>query len=482
MLRISSTLLLLSLSVIGFAQVTVKEGTIPINLNTRTDSLTVINGTAPGAAGKTIKLSAPGDLLTFMEKPLANTIIGSDGKFSLSLKTGQTMVAVLSINFHKAEIFIEPNKTHRVLIDSINYNDIQEINPFIQSQNLKLQILFEEPYDLNFMIGEYNGMYNAFLLDNFNALYRDRDKVKVDTFRVQSNTRFGMVPSAYFKSYMVYKIASLEQLTRYYSAAELARRYFIGKPVLYLNLEYMDFFNSYFSKYLTVTSKILHLTDYKPILKGPDPYTVMMKTLAADTILKNEQLRELVLLKGILEMNNMADYKQDELLTVIRSVAERSQYPDNRTIAENMISQMTKLKPGTAAPGFTLVNRYKNMVSLKDFKGKPVVLSFWTTYCQGCLSEMDLIKPLYDKYKGKVEFISISADADFNKMVMFVNMKKNFVWSFLHIGDQSEVLSNYDVRSYPLFVLIDKSGKIYKYNAEQPGNGLDSAIETMLQE
>lgn len=147
-----------------------------------------------------------------------------------------------------------------------------------------------------------------------------------------------------------------------------------------------------------------------------------------------------------------------------------------------MVAVLTKLKPGTPAPGFTLTDRTKNPVSLADFKGKGVVLSFWTTYCQGCLSEMDLIRPLYDKYKNKVAFVSVSADADFNKMLMFVNLKRDYIWTFLHIGDQSEVLSNYDVRSYPLFVLIDKTGKIYKYPADLPGSGLDAAIETMIQE
>jgi peroxiredoxin len=482
MLRGGITILFLFLMQFGFTQ----ESEIGINIPRKVvqggDTLTNIYGTARGAEGKTIVLSTPGDLITFVNKPLATAKVEANGKFSLTLRTDQTRVAILSINSHKAEIFLEPGKSQRVIIDSINYDDYQEINPFIQSQNLQVRILFEEPYDLNFVIGEFNGMYNAFLLDNFNALYRDKKKALVDTFRLQTQTRFGMVPNSYFKSYAAYKIAALEQLTRYYSAAELARRYFIGKPVLAYNLEYMDFFNSYFSKYLTVTSKVLHLTDYKTILKGVDPYAGMMAKLATDTLLRSEQLRELVLLKGMMEMYNLQGYNQDDILKVIAAVETQSKYSDNRATAGDIVALLTKLKPGTTAPAFSLDNRFKNKISLSDFKGKPVVLSFWTTYCQGCLNEMDLIKPLYDKYKGKVEFVSISADADFNKMVMFINLKKEFVWIFLHVGDQSEVLSNYDVRSYPLFVLIDKEGKIYQYPADMPGSGLEAAIEKMIQE
>jgi thiol-disulfide isomerase/thioredoxin len=119
-------------------------------------------------------------------------------------------------------------------------------------------------------------------------------------------------------------------------------------------------------------------------------------------------------------------------------------------------------------------------VSLQDFKGKPVLLNFWTTYCQGCLTEMDLLKPIYDKFKDKIFFVSISADNQFEKMVYFVSMKKDFTWIFLHIGDQMQLLKDYDVRTYPLFVLIDEQGKIVKYPADLPGNGLEATLDKMV--
>lgn len=443
---------------------------------------TIINGTAPGAGGKTIELTAPADLITFLEKPLGKVQIGADGKFSLPVKIERTMDAILSINFHKAEMFIEPGKTYKIQIDSINYKDEKEVNPFIQSQNLKLQIFFEDPNELNWVVSDFNNLCSTFLLENFNALYKNHLTAKVDTFRVQMKTRFAAAKNEYFTAYMAYKFASLEQLTRYYSQAELAKRYFTDKPVLYLNLEYMEFFNSYFSKYITATSRALHLVDYMQLLKGADPYAALMKTLAADTLLRNEQLKELVLLKGMMELYNTANYKQEEVLAVINAVHERSIFPDNKEIAANIRTVLTKLKPGTQAPAFTLFDANKKPVSLKDFKGKGVVLSFWTTYCQGCLSEMDLIRPLFDKYHDKAEFVSVCADADPMKMHFFVSMKKDFIWTFLHIGDSSGVLSDYDVRSYPLFVLIDRSGNIFQYPAVQPSEGLDAAIQKMIQQ
>ena len=271
-------------------------------------------------------------------------------------------------------------------------------------------------------------------------------------------------------------------MTHYYSQAQLAKKYFTDKPVLYNNLEYMDFFNSFFSKYITVSSNPIRKMDFTSLLRGIDPYKTIMKAMTADTLLKNEQLRELVMLKGLMELYNTPSYSQDEVLAMINSTKDRTKYPENRVIAEDMVNLLTKLKQGTKAPEFTLLNREQKEFSLKSLLGKPVVLCFWTTFCKPCLSEMDLIGPLYDKYQEKIHFVSVSADRYFSKMLYFINLKKDWAWTFVNIGDRSDVLKDYDVRTYPLFVLIDKQGMINKYPAGQPSSGLEADLQNILEE
>jgi peroxiredoxin len=206
----------------------------------------------------------------------------------------------------------------------------------------------------------------------------------------------------------------------------------------------------------------------------------MMKALEADSTLKKVQLRELVMLKGLMEMYQTTGYKQENIIALLQSVADESKFPENRQVAKNMIRVLTKLRVGTAAPGFKLKNKMQKEVTLSDFKGKPVVLNFWTTYCQGCITEMDKLKPIYDKFSDQVNFISISADKDFSKMVFFVNLKSDFVWNFLHIGDDYNLLKEYNVKSYPLFVMIDKDGNIVQYPADLPGSGLELLIQKLV--
>jgi len=264
--------------------------------------------------------------------------------------------------------------------------------------------------------------------------------------------------------------------------ARIGYTYFTAKPVLYNNVEYMYFFNSYFTKYMTVTSRILKKNDYHALLSSPEPLKAMMKALAADSILEPGQLRELVLLKGLMEMYSSVPDDQKNILAVLKSIELQSSIPQHRMIAGNLQKTLTHLQPGTPAPAFVLRNKDNNAtVKLDSLKGKIVVLNFWTSYCTGCTNEMELIKPMVEKYKDKVVFVSVSSEYYRTRMLMFLGMKKDWTWTFLHIGDQIDLLKVYDVRSLPLFVIIDKEGNIYKYAADFPSSGLENSIEQLLQ-
>jgi peroxiredoxin len=439
-----------------------------------------IKGTAPGAEGKRIEVITFGDLITFQEKSLTGSLVDSNGNFKLTFNLDQTIYANLSIDFHRVDFFIQPSKSYNINIAPMNYNEMKEINPFLQSAKLEIEFEKDDPGELNSLIQSFNSLYNDFLLQNFNALYRDRNKVKLDSFRMKVLTTYSMFKDPYFVNYGKYKIASLVQLSQAMNQAEIGRMYFANAPVLYENIEYMDFFNQYFSKYLTATCRALKFTDYNTILNGPESYKRLMKALEADSTLKKIQLRELVMIKGLMEMFSTTGYKQEKIIALLGSVAEESKFPENKQIARNMIRELTKLRVGTVAPGFKLKNKMQKEVTLSDFKGKPVVLNFWTTYCQGCITVMDRMKPIFDKFRDQVSFISISADKDFSKMLFFVNLKTDFVWDFLHIGDDYNLLKEYNVKSYPLFVLIDKDGNIVQYPADLPGSGLESSIQKLL--
>lgn len=61
-----------------------------------------------------------------------------------------------------------------------------------------------------------------------------------------------------------------------------------------------------------------------------------------------------------------------------------------------------------AAPDFTVYDADGNSVSLSDFRGKPVVLNFWASWCGYCVAEMPSFDKLNTELGGEVHFLMVN--------------------------------------------------------------------------
>ena len=53
---------------------------------------------------------------------------------------------------------------------------------------------------------------------------------------------------------------------------------------------------------------------------------------------------------------------------------------------------------GQPAPGFTLTTLDGRQVSLAEYRGRPVVVNFWASYCEPCKIEFPLFKAARDRH------------------------------------------------------------------------------------
>ena len=66
---------------------------------------------------------------------------------------------------------------------------------------------------------------------------------------------------------------------------------------------------------------------------------------------------------------------------------------------------------GKFAPDFALHSLDGSEIRLSDFRGRPVLLNFWATWCAPCRIEMPWLAELYSAYHAKgLEVIGISLD------------------------------------------------------------------------
>jgi peroxiredoxin len=116
------------------------------------------------------------------------------------------------------------------------------------------------------------------------------------------------------------------------------------------------------------------------------------------------------------------------------------------------------------APSFTLKDSKGNNVSLESYRGKVVVLNFWTKTCGPCMEEMpeiaDLAKIL--KPMADVAVVTVSTDETPQEAIDALKMvlREEAPFTVLMDPDLKVVRQKYGTSLYPETWIIDKSGVI----------------------
>lgn len=127
------------------------------------------------------------------------------------------------------------------------------------------------------------------------------------------------------------------------------------------------------------------------------------------------------------------------------------------------------LKPNYAgasrkAPDFELTDLRGHKMSLSSFKGKVVVLNFWSRTCGPCLEEMPDIAELTHVLKpmGDVAVVTVSADEDPEQVRQTLKsiLKEDVPFPVLMDPDGKVVGGRYGTSMYPETWIIDKRGVI----------------------
>ena len=150
-----------------------------------------------------------------------------------------------------------------------------------------------------------------------------------------------------------------------------------------------------------------------------------------------------------------------------------------RAEAESPENATPKLQ-GKAAPAFTLVDLEGKKVSLADYKGKPVFVNFWATWCEPCKLEMPWLEEFHKKYESQgLVMLGISTD-DVGKDVVGKTAKKlGVTYPILLKNDKIE--DEYGLEYMPQSFYVDKSGKVLIATAGiMDGQGGKDGIEANI--
>jgi peroxiredoxin len=429
----------------------------------------VVSGKIINGRGLTIRLMTYSDQVSYLRKTLASAQIGDDGLFNFIVENNTTKYVWLDLEFQQAELFIQPGQSYEIEIELKN---LATSNAYYNRTSLPIKIVTDDAENLNLYIQDFNELYNDFML-NYAENVRSRSSVSTfDTFIKAINLRFQNAQNPYFLEYIRYKTASMQLFLRLKSRDNIGLEYFTDQPVLFENIEYMDFFHLYFEKYFLAGGKYFNYNKTSDLINGTASSAAILDSLRADPVLKDAELRELLLLDGLKDLYNVAGFNRNRIILLADEVYMNSNFGEIRQVATNVLARMKRLQPGSPAPDFDLTgfedgNRYR----LSDFKGKYVYLAFFESGNPACQSELGLITDLYKEFQNKVDFVAISVDKDRAKLADYLD-KAELPWLVLLYDGNLELLENYDAILYPYFILINDKGQIVRCPAPSPSENI----------
>jgi cytochrome c biogenesis protein CcmG, thiol:disulfide interchange protein DsbE len=119
-------------------------------------------------------------------------------------------------------------------------------------------------------------------------------------------------------------------------------------------------------------------------------------------------------------------------------------------------------KVGEPAPDFTAVSLTADIVSLSDYRGKPVWLNFWGSWCPPCRAEMPDIQAAYEQLAPKgLVLLAVSLGDAPDQAAQFA--ARNHV-TFTVLVDPNRKLTSaaYPIYNFPTHIFIDEGGTVRK--------------------
>ncbi len=131
------------------------------------------------------------------------------------------------------------------------------------------------------------------------------------------------------------------------------------------------------------------------------------------------------------------------------------------------------------APAFTLESITGSKVSLSDYKGRPIVVNFWATWCGPCKVEMPWFEEFRKKYAADgFEVLGLADDSDAGKAVISASAQKLGVTYPILLTDakvQTAYLSDTEV--LPISFYVDRNGIVSEVTA---GLGSKDELEAQV--
>lgn len=450
---------------------------ILISLITKAQNITIKGKAHPSHIGKEVVLSDFTDYITYNLVKESSDTIDKDGYFELKLQSKNTKPILLNINNLIGKIYVQPNFVYGIYFpaedSTANHQEGTETT-------VDISVYGKDSTELNALIIDFNKQYNNLFINSTDK-YLSPTKINsmLDTFLLSSKKRYEHIKNPYFKNYLEYSFADFFSNTS--RSKTLLNKLFIDKKTIqYHNYEYMQFFNAHFKGYLKAYASTKNGGNIYNSINAFADYKDLKNQFKEDKSITNDTLRELLILKGLIDFYYSPDFDKKQVQSVIEQLYRETKVQEHKNISFNILQIINQLQPGAKAPDFVANDKNGQSVNLYNYKGKHVYLNFFSSESETSQKEMQKIIDLKKKFNDKVTFISVCLDDSVKTYKAYLKANPKQDWTILHQTKNSSAKQNYNIKTLSGFFFINPQMQLAQSPALMPSEGIEYKFNALF--
>ncbi|WP_157338800.1 TlpA family protein disulfide reductase [Paenibacillus lutrae] len=115
---------------------------------------------------------------------------------------------------------------------------------------------------------------------------------------------------------------------------------------------------------------------------------------------------------------------------------------------------------GLLAPEFSLAGQDQKTYNLEQYRGKPVIINFWASWCAPCKEEAPALAKLHDRYGSDVQILAVNLTLmDSPEKAQAFSTHYGFKFPVL-LDTEGDASAAYRIQPIPSTFFVDKNGKV----------------------
>jgi len=439
----------------------------------------VIIGKAIDYSTKEITFYTIPDPVLRQKKELATTKVASDGTFTIALPIHQTIEIYADLEKYCGTMVVEPGKNYTITLPPFSLrNSAEAHSSYFKPAPYWFGIPGAAHDDINFAVRSFVTDFNLETFKNTYQVYQKQSKEVVNEIIERLEQKYSNNKNDYFQTLKNYYFAELEYAVNQRTPELIVQKYFATKPLRLHHPIYQRAFETIFTDFLRIQSqdiqnrKLINMTN-------SGNYLELVSFFEKRGYSKD--FAELVVLKGLNDGYYTGSFSKQGVTKAIEQAQTVTITPELQPLVHQIKIKLTQLAVGGKAPAIKLSNQRKQTVTLDQFSGKYVYLSFFKSNSSDCKAELDSIVLLEKKFRQVLNVVSVALDDDFNNAVNLWKTK-GYLWELLNGSNQKQLITSYNASVAPAFYLIAPDGTLLLSPASSPSYGFEPQFLKVLRE